>query len=220
MLEIGLMIGAWCVVAVAVYPLHCEIKWRVIIGILLWLGIGIGYLYFGNWKAQHQFAVRQKQLKQVSHALQSYKGREGVIQALKARLDHTQHSAKGWYLLGKLYAGEGKWVDSRAAFKEAYHLEPNTEYLVQYAMSRWQCEHQHLTPKTRQLFESILSQNAKQPEALMVLAMDAYLMGHDEKAIQYWQRLLELLPSNSEDARLIRKAIAKAEMRLMQAKQR
>lgn len=47
-----------------------------------------------------------------------------------------------------------------------------------------------------------------------MLAMHAYLSHDYEAAINYWQRLLQLAPAQSEEALAIRKAIAKAEKQI------
>ena len=63
------------------------------------------------------------------------------------------------------------------------------------------------------MFFSVLKSNPKQPDALAMLAMDAFLSKAYSQAIAYWERLLVLVPKDSEDALAIRKAIAKAQQR-------
>lgn len=214
MLEIALIIMACCAVFTALFPIHRKRWLSGVLAVVMCIALAAGYVYFGNGPAIRANQLREAQLATVNAALKSYRGTKGVIHALKARLDHTSKSARGWYLLGRLYASEGQWLEAQSSFHEAYRLQPQEEALTQYAMSSWQVEHQHLSVKTRQLFQNILKDNPKQPDALMVLAMDAYAHQQDEAAIEYWQRLLTLVPDESDDAQVIRQAIAKAEIRL------
>ena len=60
----------------------------------------------------------------------------------------------------------------------------------------------------------MLLKNPKQPDALAMLAMDAYQEKHYQIAINYWQQLLIITPPNSDAAKALRKAIAKAQAKL------
>lgn len=48
-----------------------------------------------------------------------------------------------------------------------------------------------------------------------MLAMDAFESRNYQLAIDHWQHLLKLAPEHSEEAQLLRKAIAKAQQKLM-----
>ena len=117
-------------------------------------------------------------------------------------------------MLGRLYASQGTWEKAKAAFAMASELEPDSEkYRINYAQSLWQLNHQAFNDAIRAVFFSVLKSNPEQPDALAMLAMDAFLSKAYSQAIAYWERLLVLVPKDSEDALAIRKAIAKAQQR-------
>jgi cytochrome c-type biogenesis protein CcmH/NrfG len=131
---------------------------------------------------------------------------------LRAKLDDSPKSAKGWYLLGRIYSGQNEQQHAVDAFAKAYQFDPqNEQYMVNYAHSLWQLNNRQFTVQITELFSNLLKNNANQPDALAMLAMDAYTSHAYEDAIDYWQRLLKLAPQQSEEAQAIRKAIAKAE---------
>ncbi len=63
--------------------------------------------------------------------------------------------------------------------------------------------------QARQILLQVLKQDPHQPDALAMLAMDAYHRGLYKKALGYWQQLLSLLPPSSAEAASVRKAMAR-----------
>ena len=143
--------------------------------------------------------------------MKSLKTPQELIDKLKAHLQQKPDSARGWYLLGRLYAGQNQWKSAYKVFFKAHELEPDNEQItVNYAQSIWQTHHRIFTSDVRQLFQSILKKNPNQPDALSMLAMDAYQHHEYQRAIDYWSLLLALLPQDSSESKAIRKAIFKA----------
>ena len=79
----------------------------------------------------------------------------------------------------------------------------------------WQLNHQKFNGESRALLQAVLKKNANQPDALAMLAMDAFIGHAYQRAIDYWQRLLKIAPPQSDDAEAIRKAIAKAQQHVI-----
>ena len=198
----------------ALYPLkNVRILQLVIASIFLGVA-GFGYWHWGSWESFRQQEQKKSRERQVDAVLKSISGPDELIAKLKERLQGQPKSAKGWYLLGRLYASQGAWEKAKAAFAIASELEPGSEkYRLNYAESMWQLNHQVFNDAIRAVFFSVLKSNPKQPDALAMLAMDAFLSKAYSQAIAYWERLLVLVPKDSEDALAIRKAIAKAQQR-------
>ncbi len=173
----------------------------------------LGYYYWGagfEWRGYQQELAKQEQVKALLKTVQG--SPQALITKLKARLAQQPESARGWYLLGRLYASQEDWQQAYSAYAKAYQLDPMNEgTAISYAQSLWQLNHQQFNDNIRGLFQSVLHKNANQPDALAMLAMDAFLGHAYKQAIDYWQRLLNILPPQSEDALAIRKAIAKAQ---------
>ena len=56
----------------------------------------------------------------------------------------------------------------------------------------------------------MLQRNPNQPDAIAMLATDAFEQDDFQQAIDYWQHLLDLIPPQSDEAKAIRRAINKA----------
>ncbi|MBI2786478.1 MAG: tetratricopeptide repeat protein, partial [Legionella longbeachae] len=146
---------------------------------------------------------------------QSIKSPQELIDKLRAKLNVSPKSAKGWYLLGRIYSSQDDRQNAVDSFAKAYQLSPdNEQYAVNYAHSLWVSKNQQFTEQITELFARLLKNNPNQPDALAMLAMDAFVSHAYEDALSYWQRLLKITPPQSEEALAIRKAIAKAEERI------
>lgn len=171
---------------------------------------------YGWLGAYPQLAKRAEKLKDQTLARQvlaSVHGKSGLIQQLEKKIQsqHGAQRAKGHYLLAKLYASEGQWLQAVDNFKQAYLLQPEqSSYQINLAYALWQQNHQQQTSQSLNLFKGLLEKDPNQVDALTMLAMDAYQNKHYEQAILYWRRLLSLAPPNSKDSRSIEAAIDKA----------
>ena len=179
---------------------------------VLILLIGLAYWYWGAWSGWTCFLQDNVKQQRIQTLLQSVHAPADLIVKLKAILQQQPNSARGWYLLGRIYVSQNQWRDANDAFATAYRLQPDDEQIiVNYAQNLWQLNHQQFDETSRKLLKKVLAKNAQQPDALAMLAMDAYAQQAYQQAIDYWQNLLKLAPPQSEEAMAIRKAIAKAQ---------
>lgn len=206
---LALLMGA---LIIALYPLRKSTINMFVLTPVLFCSVAFGYWRWGAWPDLKKFVQQQVRQQQVQAMLQSVSGPQELIDKLKERLANEPKSARGWFLLGRLYASQEQWTDARDAYAKAFKLQPHDEQTtINYAQSLWQVNNQQFDAHIRKLFKSVLKKNREQPDALAMLAMDAF-MGHAyQHAITYWRQLLKIAPPNSEDAKAIRKAIAKAE---------
>lgn len=177
----------------------------------------LGYLYWGAGSEWNKYQDKLAKQEQVNVLVKSVNGDpHAIINKLKKRLQQQPNSAEGWYLLGRLYASQDDWQHAYHAYNKAHDLAPTNEKIViNYAQSMWQLNRRQFNPKIRALFQSVLQKNKHQPDALAMLAMDAFVGHAYQQAIDYWQRLLNIVPPESEDASSIRKAIVKAQQRML-----
>ena len=202
---------------IALYPLRKHKGLQLILLPLMLIFCGYGYWHWGAWSAWQNYLQQQDKQRQVQAVLQTLHGPQDLIEKLKAKLNDNPESARGWYLLGKLYASQQDWNNAMQAFSKAHHFVPDDELItINYLQSQWQLNEHHFDEVSRSLITAVLAKNPNQPDALAMLAMDAF-MSHDyQLAIDYWQRLLLLAPKDSDDANEIRQAIAKAHKLLKQ----
>jgi cytochrome c-type biogenesis protein CcmH len=186
--------------------------------ILFVVGASAGYWQWGAWQAFAAYHRDQLVQSNARAILKSFKSPQAIIDKLQSHLSTHPESARGWYLLGRLNANQGKWQPAFDAFSHAYTLEPNKiDIAVNYAQSLWQLHHQQFTPKIRKLFKLILKQDPNQPDALSMLAIDAYQQHAYQQAIDLWRRLLPLTPPGTAESDTVRQAIAKAQQEANQS---
>lgn len=215
----GLFLGLFLLFSIALliifYPLTRRKISFLISTPLLFFIVACAYWRWGAWPDWKTYVDKQARQQEVQAMLKSVGGPNELIEKLKARLEVNPQSARGWYILGRLYSSQANWGEAQNAFTTAYRLEPNDEKIkVNYAQSIWQLNHQQFNKKIRKILQSVLSNNNLQPDALAMLAMDAFGQQAYQQAIDYWQRLLSIAPPQSEEANAIRKAIAKAQQKL------
>lgn len=214
--------GEWCLFSIlillaalgvlaAFYPLR---KYKVLIcffvPVVLVL-LMVAYFMWGDYFGLQAHQLKHKKAQEVQMMLQSPERTSALIQTMTRRLDKTPKSAEGWYLVGKLYLSQKKYHEARDAFALAYQLNSSHIQIgLYYAECLWELNHQRFNIKSRRILHHVLKLNPNQPDALAMLAMDAYSMHHYDQAITYWERLLVLVPEGSEEAKAIQRAIVRA----------
>ncbi len=190
---------------VAFYPLRTSRVGIMLSAPALTILVGLAYWHWGAWPEN----VKQQRIQTMMKAMHDP---AELINRLKATVQQQPRSARGWYLLGRLYVSQNQWPQANDAFATAHQLEPaDVQYTVNYAQNLWQLHHQQFDDKTRALLRKVLEHNANQPDALAMLAMDAYTRHDYQQAIDYWQALLKVASPQSEEAVAIRRVIAKAQ---------
>ncbi len=212
---IGLVVLLIVALMAALIPLRRSKSMMILLTPILFCFVSFAYWKWGAWPDWQAHVQRLQKQDQVQAMLRSHTPEE-LIDRLSERLKKTPNSAQGWYLLGRLQASQHHWRKAYDAYAMAHQLKPENETItVNYAQTLWQLNHQTVDSVVRSLFQAVLKKNQDQPDALAMLAMDAY-QGHAyQQAINYWERLLGSAPAQSEEAQFIRKAIAKAQQRLM-----
>ena len=184
----------------------------------IFLSIGLisfvifSYRQWGGWDSWTHFQDKQARVQKAEEVIKQFKNPQELIEKLKSKLDQTPASARGWYLLGRLYSSQRDWHAAKDSFAIASRLKPENErYRVNYIDALWKLNQQQFTVEIRKKLRHLLHKNPKQPDALAMLAMDAYQQQHYRAAIRYWQKLLKLTSPDSEASKALRKAIAKAQ---------
>lgn len=174
------------------------------------------YQQWGGWQIWQDYKQQLLKKQQIKTLLASINGPEDLIKQLKQRLQDNPQSAKGWYLLGRLYSSQNQWQLAANAFAKSQQLNPVDEQNeINYIQALWYLNHQQFNAQVRQRLKKLLHKNPQQPDALALLAQDAYRLKDFQQAIGYWEQLLQLTASTSEEAAALRKAIAEAQKQLI-----
>lgn len=199
----------------ALFPLRQSKRLVLVLIPLLALSMMFAYAVWGHWPAWRAFHIAEKKQKQAEALVHSLGSTAAIIERFQKHLKQAPNDAKAWFLLGRLYVAEVDWLRANRAFATAHRLDPNhEEFTLHYVQSVWELNHQTFDEPSRRLLLKIVKNNPEQPDALAMLAFDAYTRHEDKVAVMYWERLLKLAPSGSEEANKLRQAIAKAHMRM------
>src|SRR5262249_23646207 len=152
------------------------------------------YASLGNWSSWHQFEKQQRKLALVEEQLAQFKSPEQVIKKLKNLLEKKTKSAKGWYLLGRLYYSQRQWPQAQAAFTQALQLKPNYEAAaVNEVLCLWEQNQRQFSEPIRQKLSQILQSNPNEANILALAAKDDQEQGRTKAALKKWRKLLTLV---------------------------
>lgn len=182
---------------------------------LPWCAVAIVWLMYsklGGMQILYEHRLAQYKQEQAKEMLRQFGSKKALIEKLQAKLVRDPNAAHGWYLLGRLHMSSGQLKEAETAFAKALSQKPNSlRYALNWLQVRFELQGETLSQEEQQRLTAILREHPKQPDALAMLAMNAYRQKHFQEAIAYWQTLLETLPPDSEASLAVRQAIAKAQ---------
>lgn len=178
------------------------------VAIMVFLPVGALLLYH-HWGAMD--ALSRYWTAQLTHVTSP----EQVVEELKNHLKDHPNSAKGWYLLGRLYLGQNEFMQAKAVLSKAHELKPNNpEYTVAYAEAAFFADGKKLNTENRALLNQVLNRFPNNIGAVNLLAIDAYNQEHYSEAVHYWERLLPFFSADSEEEKMLLKMIAEAQKKI------
>lgn len=137
---------------------------------------------------------------------------EEMIAKLAARMEQNPDSdPKGWVMLARSYKAMGRYEEATRAFGKAEKLvneDPNL--LAEYAEALALSTGGSLRGRPSELIARALKLDPEFPDALVLAGTAAYEREDFTTAAAYWERLLKLLPPDSEDAQSLAESIKKA----------
>jgi cytochrome c-type biogenesis protein CcmH len=129
---------------------------------------------------------------------------EAMVAGLAARLRENPEDTEGWKMLGRSYAVLGRFPDAVAAYAKAAQRAPrDAPLLVDFADVLAMSRGGSLEGEPEQLIRRALDIEPANLKALALAGTAAYDRKDFKSAAGYWQRMLPLVPPESEDARVI-----------------
>jgi cytochrome c-type biogenesis protein CcmH/NrfG len=211
---------AFLVAAAALYPLlvaggragryqFCLLS----LGLVL-LSLGL-YVKLGGYFAQRQYQQTQQLEREAKVTLKKLGSMQAVLERLKQRLAKTPNSAKGWYLLGKLYLGQQDNSAAFSAFSRAHALDnENKTYFIAYAESYFFTHDNQLSQKLVARLQALAERSPSNVAVINLLAINDYNQGRYAQAKQRWESVLPLFADESEDKKALLQMIAKAQKKM------
>ena len=136
---------------------------------------------------------------------------ESMVERLAARMRENPDDVQGWQLLGRSYAALGRFKESADAYAQAALRAPrDAQLLVDFADALAMARGQRLEGEPEKLVQRALEIDPQNPKGLALAGTAAFERKDFAKAAEYWERMLPLVPADSEDARVIRQNVAEA----------
>jgi cytochrome c-type biogenesis protein CcmH len=136
---------------------------------------------------------------------------EAMVERLAAKMRENPDDADGWKMLGRSYAVLGRFADAVDAYSKAALRAPNdAALLADFADALAMARGQSLQGEPEKLVLKALQIDPKNLKALALAGTAAFHRGDFKVAADYWERMLPLVPPDSEDARAIKENVAEA----------
>ena len=182
-----------------------------VIGIAIALPLASVLLYLGLGNPQGLDARKQSAAHDAPHQL-SPEQIESMVARLARRLESNPDDGEGWVMLARTYGALGRFAEAAGAYAKAEAKFPqNAQLLADYADSLAMAQGQNLQGKPEALIRRALQVDGDNIKALALAGTVELEKRNFTKAIEYWQRMLPLLPPDSEMVESVRASIKEAQ---------
>ena len=122
-----------------------------------------------------------------------------MTQRLVVRLHEQPNDPNGWSMLAKAYMALGRGNDAIAAYDRAVLLVPdNAGLLVEYAQALAARNNNSYVGKPLELITQGLKLEPNNPRVVAIAGSAAFEVKDFSRAIAYWEKLLTIVPKNSD----------------------
>jgi len=136
---------------------------------------------------------------------------EAMVERLAERLKTDSANVEGWMLLARSYGAFGRFRESADAYATAVKLRPgDAQLLADYADALGMALGRKLEGEPEKLVARALEIDPRNLKALALAGTAAFERKDFAAAAKYWERMLPLVPPDSEDARSIRSNLDEA----------
>lgn len=143
-----------------------------------------------------------------------------VVDNLVARLQDNPEDIEGWVMLGRTYAIMGKFQEASATYGKLVEMIPdNAQLLSDYADVLAMTNNGSLIGRPAELINQALSVDPEYPKALALAGTVEFEKENYEQAANYWQKLLGLIPQDSQLATSVSNSIDQAKSLAIKGKE-
>lgn len=166
------------------------------------------YLVVGNPKALDPQQVPSAESR--SHAITPQQI-EAMTERLAQRLKENPDDVQGWIMLARSYSAMGRFAEAGAAYARATALLPNdAQLLADRADTVAMVQGRRLQGEPEQLIARALQLDPDNVKALALAGTAAFERKDYAGAVARWQRIVSLVPPDSDIARSIASSIDEA----------
>ena len=136
---------------------------------------------------------------------------EVLVERLAARMAQNPADAQGWVMLGRSYQALGRYGEGVEAFTKALaQLPGNADVMADYAHATALAEGGRLQGEPQKILARALEADPDNLKALALSGSAAFESQDYAGAATHWQRMLSLVPQDSETAGALKARIAEA----------
>jgi cytochrome c-type biogenesis protein CcmH len=173
------------------------------------------YLLVGNQGAispsPSAAASSQAPFARNSQAEMTQQSMEANVAALARRLEQNPGDVQGWTMLGRSYTSLERYREASNAYAKATALKADdAELWADYAFALAMANGQRLQGPPLELVKKALKLDPENPKALELAGSAAFEARDYSRAVDYWQKLLQKTPPESELARALSQRINEA----------
>lgn len=195
--------------AIAAAPVTRSKAAAIVIGIAL--PIASVLLYLGLGSPQGLDPRRESAAQGAPHQL-TPEQIESMVVRLKQRLESNPDDGEGWFMLARTYSALGRFAEAAGAYAKAEAKFPqDAQLLADYADSLAMTQGQTLKGRPEALVQRALQADGNNLKALALAGTAEFEKRNFAKAVEYWKRMLPLLPPDSEMLNSVHASIKEAQ---------
>ena len=138
-------------------------------------------------------------------------GVEKMVAEFAVKMEKDPSNLKGWAMLARSYRILGRNEDAAKAYARAGDfIDSDPQLLADYADTLATIANGSFTGKPLQLVNKALKLDPSNLMALWLSGTASYSSGNYKAAVQTWEKVLQQLPPNTDEARAIQGSIAEA----------
>jgi cytochrome c-type biogenesis protein CcmH len=136
---------------------------------------------------------------------------ERMVEGLAQKLEKDPDNQQGWAMLARSYKMLGRNAEAEQAFEKAgAFLDNDAQLLAAYADLAASNANGNFAGKPTMLIEKALKVDPQNPMALWLAGTASFRSGQFDTAIRIWERLMQQIEPDSDDARMLQDAIGAA----------
>lgn len=173
-----------------------------LVSVLMYLGLGSPQGLEPRKQSAAQGAPHQLSPEQI----------ETMVARLAQRLQANPDDGEGWIMLARTYAALGRFAEAAGAYAKAEAKFPqDAQLLADYADTLAMAQGQNLQGRPEALVRRALQADANNLKALALAGTVEFEKREFAMAVEYWRRMLPLLPSDSDMGDSVRASIKEAQ---------
>jgi cytochrome c-type biogenesis protein CcmH len=124
---------------------------------------------------------------------------EENVAKLEKRLETSPNDGPGWAMLARSYSTLERYKESSAAYEKAVAIDGNdADLLTEYAFALSMARGQDMEGKPVELLNKALQIDPNNLKALVLAGNAAFKGKRYDQAVNYWEKVLPILPAKSE----------------------